>query len=207
LVPEALPRTISHTISEGTPTRALLDRLRNETREEHQHIEERLDLLRPDLSLSAYAHILSRFYGFYRPWESHVADFASCILPDYLVRRQKVHNLTADLNYLGIGVPSLPLCSAVPSYKNVSAVLGGLYVTEGATLGGQIISRHLRRTFDFPECRGDTFFRSYGESVGPMWSSFRDILAGHSSPSTDDEIIRAAKRTFEALSQWFEGTT
>lgn len=156
--------------------------------------------------MSMYTEILGRFYGFYRPCCADLAPIASRILPDFTVRQEKVPSLLADLHYLGANPAALPLCGNLPSYPNKFAALGGLYVIEGATLGGQIISRHLRRTFPFPAGLGDTFFRSYGDKVGQMWSSFRTVLLTYSSPSADGEIIHAAQQTFDALHVWFEET-
>ena len=200
-MPEVSPDTISRPAWKLTHSRALLDRLRTETQEEHQRLEDCLDLLRPGLTVAAYAEILGRFYGFYRPWESQIAFAASRLLPDF-AQRQKVPALIADLNCLGVDFAALPFCSRLPACDNAFAVLGGLYVTEGATLGGQIISRHLRRTFPFPADRGDCFFRSYGNKVGEMWSSFRTVLSAHASPSSDDGIIQAARNTFQAFYEW-----
>lgn len=204
--PAPLPHKSSHCPLEPINSCALLDRLRNETNEQHQRLEHALNLLRPDLARTAYTHILGRFYGFYHPWESHLAPLASQLLPDFDKRHQKVSNLLADLKYLAIESSALPLCSYVPSYDNAIAALGALYVQEGATLGGQIISRHLRRKFSFPKGQGDAFFQSYGRNVGEMWSSFRTVLTSYSSPSDDDQIIRAATETFAALHRWFAET-
>ena len=169
-----------HTVLEVNHSRALLDQLRHETKEHHQRLEDGLNLLRADLTLHVYRSILGRFYGFYRPWEDALGPLAARLLPDFPLRQQKLAKLIADLHYVG-----------------------GLYVTEGATLGGQIISRHLRRAFGFPQGYGDTFFQSYGNKVGEMWISFCTVLARHSSPTVDPQIIRAAQLTFEALDKWF----
>jgi heme oxygenase (biliverdin-IX-beta and delta-forming) len=208
---EILPETVSQPACPATQPRAfaapsrrvpLLDRLRDETSSQHQRVENRLDLLRPDLSLAAYAGVLGRLYGFYSPWQSRIAGTAPLLLPDWAVRQEKLQHLASDLAYLDVNVAALPLCQQLPAYETASAVLGGLYVIEGATLGGQIISRHLQRSFHFPNGRGDTFFQSYGANVGRMWSSFREALSGYSSPCADDEIVRAAQNTFLALETW-----
>lgn len=202
-MPEALPESISRSTRQAPESGALLDLLRSETKEDHHRLEDGLNLLRPDLALTTYAQILGRFYGFYRPWEANVASLAAELLPDFHLRQKKVSCLLADLSYLGVDASTLPLCLAVPYPDNIFSALGGLYVTEGATLGGQIISRHLRTTFSFPEGQGDAFFQSYGSNVGSRWRSFRDRLTAHSSPSTDNEIIDAAKLMFRTLDQWF----
>ena len=199
---EALRETDLRTRAKGPQLGVLLDRLRNETREDHQRLEDGLGLLDPNLDLCTYVQILSRFYGFYLPWETNVAGMAAGILPNFAARQQKVRNLAVDLNYLGVEPKDLPLCDDVPPCHSVLPALGGLYVTEGATLGGQIISRHVRQVFSFPEGEGDLFFRSYGNKVGSMWSEFRAVLGGYSSDSADEVIIDGAKRMFRALGKW-----
>ena len=201
-MPKASIGLNTHVAREDLAGRSLLDRLRDETRPQHEELERRLDLLRPDLSIVAYSDLLGRFYGFYRPWEERIAPLASAVLVDYRERQGKTDRLVRDLAFLGIEAGALPLCTDLPAVEEVPALLGTLYVTEGATLGGQLISRHLRRTFHWPDGVGDSFFQSYGGRVGEMWRSFREVLLAHSAIETDDEIVHSAGKTFEALESW-----
>lgn len=201
-MPDAFRETYLQTPPEERGSLTLLDRLRSETKEEHQRLEEELDLLRPDLSLDAYVRLLSRFYGFYRPWEEKVASVGAQLLPDFAARQVKVSMLIADLSYFGLAYKALPLCHDLPKWDRAAGALGALYVTEGATLGGQLISRHVRRTFGLPEGKGYTFFCSYADRVGPMWTVFRDALLRYSSPAADDDIVEGASQTFRRIREW-----
>ena len=77
---------------------------------------------------------------------------------------------------------------------------GCAYVLEGATLGGQVVTRHLRRT-GFPD-NTLHFYRSYGEQVGPRWRTFGALLGARHAAAPDPgtfaaQAVRAATLTFE----------
>jgi heme oxygenase (biliverdin-IX-beta and delta-forming) len=73
---------------------------------------------------------------------------------------------------------------------------------EGATLGGQLISRHLEQALGLKDGNGYAFFSSYGQEVGAMWRGFREMLIQQSSTSADDAIVRGATDTFHAMHAW-----
>jgi len=121
--------------------RMILSRLRTETGQDHVRLEADLDLLRADMRLDSYRDLLARFYGFYVPWEREVTRNLPENLTDFFHERRKVPKLLADLEFLGRErVDGLPLCRSLPSLDSVPRILGSLYVVEGATLGGQLIS-------------------------------------------------------------------
>jgi heme oxygenase (biliverdin-IX-beta and delta-forming) len=74
---------------------------------------------------------------------------------------------------------------------------------EGATLGGQVIGRHLRATLQLTPESGAAFFHSYQDRVGPMWLEFRSFL---NAQAHDDEtthaIVEGAFETFERFIAW-----
>jgi heme oxygenase len=59
--------------------------------------------------------------------------------------RPKLPALLADLADLGCPGPRAPPARPVPVPPDLGAAAGGAYVLEGATLGGRVIARHLRR--------------------------------------------------------------
>jgi heme oxygenase len=185
--------------------RTLLLRLKDETRDVHESLERDLDLLRPDLTLERYRSIVERFYGFYQPWENAVKPLVSEHLPDFAETRVKVPKLLEDLVYLGRKTAKLPVCKKLPDCRTWPAVLGGLYVTEGATLGGQIISRQLEQMLGLSARRGAAFFSSYGLQVGPMWRSFGTMLQANAPVEKEDVVIDAARQTFVCMHRWLCG--
>jgi heme oxygenase len=79
-------------------------------------------------------------------------------------------------------------------------------VLEGATLGGQLILRHLQRHFAGIPAGGFAFFRAYGEDVGPMWRAFGEALTRASSAEDSQlfkgRVVQGAKDTFDAFERW-----
>jgi heme oxygenase len=145
---------------------------------------------------------LKRFYGFVKPLEER---FVAVLGVDHslLQGRLKTGLLRDDLRFFEEYGPDLPLCEALPKLESPREVVGALYVMEGSTLGGQMISRHVESTLHLSEGRGYSYFASYGPNVAKRW---REFLAGISaySVSTDDHlVIGAARDTFSSLSRWF----
>jgi heme oxygenase len=83
----------------------------------------------------------------------------------------------------------------------LEAALGSLYVMEGSTLGGQVISRILDRS---PDLIGRVrYFDPYGPRTGAMWRAFRAGLRGRVAAGADRRsIVAAAVQTFELLEDW-----
>ena len=164
------------------------------------------------ISIQTYTALLQRLFGFYKPLEERIAVLPGWHnLPVDLGRRQKTPLLARDLLWLKVTQPQLsrlPQCKRLPQVNGITEALGCLYVIEGATLGGQIIGRHLKKNLALDEDRGCAFFRSYGDDVGPMWKSFRETLSSHCSKhgSTEEEqLVTSACETFVSLDYWLFG--
>jgi heme oxygenase (biliverdin-IX-beta and delta-forming) len=191
----------------GTSERPLiLERLKRETRGAHDRLEAGLDLLQAPLGRDRFVRLLERFWGFHAIWEPAVgralADDA------FLEPRLKLHKLEADLFALGRTpdeIARLPRCfeaaQLAPLARRPAAALGTLYVLEGSTLGGQVISRALKTAPWLPP-GGLAYFDPYGPRTGAMWRDFRDYAAHRSTPAADAEMLAAAKATFERLRRW-----
>lgn len=181
----------------------LLERLKIETRPAHDRIETAVNLGRLTASPAAYRSLLIRFYGFHRAWEEKAAALA----PDRAVfqSRLKTPLLTRDLRALGLTdeeIIHLPRCRALMPLPGPEAVLGGMYVIEGSTLGGAIIAREVERKLRMTAETGCAYFRSYGRDTALMWKSLGAVLLAASSPETDDVIVETAKRTFDVMHDW-----
>lgn len=177
----------------------LLKRLRHETREVHEALENQLALTNPQLTLEQYRETLERFYAFYRPFETDVMPRLTPEWSALFEDRRKLPALISDLEFVGSINSHLFVCPDFPDYSNLLQILGALYVIEGSTLGGQMIARHVREVLGLSENEGLQFFSSYGAEVGPKWKTFRELLQRFSSPDRDPEIIESAKLTFQTL--------
>ena len=185
----------------------IMQRLREETQENHKRLEIRLDLLQNTLLIDRYRKLLARFYGFYVPVETSIEKLCQNRIPELqFSQRRKVNFLFQDLEALGLSKPqveALPLCDNLPTLTLMSEALGCMYVLEGATLGGQIISRHLQSVHDIHETNGGAFFHSYGSDRGAMWRTFGTALTAYAAATEEDTIIiRAACSTFATLETW-----
>ncbi len=119
-------------------------------------------------------------------------------------RRRRREVLRADLLRLGLSVreiTALPEAPAVFTDLDAADVLGWLYVSEGATLGGAVIDRTLRALPGGDRLRT---FTPYLEGPGPMWRSFLAVLADWvgEDPDRQARVVRAGVGTFSALERW-----
>ena len=181
----------------------LLPRLREETLTRHESLERHLNLLRPDISLADYRSLLEAFYGFYSSWERRAFPLLDQDLLGFFDERRKTPLLERDLRFLGSNPAAIESCSCtLPRMDSLPAILGSLYVLEGATLGGQVLTRHFARHLNVFPGRGCSFFFSYGPEVGRYWRSFCEILNSHSSPENDTMIVQSAIQTFSCFESW-----
>jgi heme oxygenase len=191
-----------------TPEPPLLVQLRQATRASHEAIEKHVDVLRPNVSSIEYRHLLGRFYGFYAPLELRMTQVAglNAACPDYAERR-KTARLEQDLCALGLSVDAvarLPRCTELPALDTVADALGCLYVTEGATLGGAIISRHVFTVLGVTAETGGAFFASYGDERGSMWKGLGEMLNTISEEPNKLAVIRSACATFRTFDIWLQ---
>jgi heme oxygenase len=177
----------------------ILNELREKTHSAHQAVEGAVDVMRPDLTRDQYERLLLGFYTFYRPLEERLAQTGV-----WQAERSKLAWLKSDLNKLGFddqALAKLELCSELPPTASEAHAYGVMYVIEGSTLGGKMITKHLSsQSPDFPT----HFFGSYSSDIGLMWRRFLKDLETWSSSHADqdDELIFAATQTFSKLSTW-----
>jgi len=179
----------------------ILKHLRSETQAHHSALESRIPLMDPALSLAGYRRLLARFYGYYLPLEARLVAWSKAEARglDY-AERVKVSELECDLIALGDTagtIARLPRCAALPALTTEAEALGCLYVVEGSTLGGQVITRRLLAE------NGVAFFNGYGAETGPRWKAFGAWLEERASQlDQDDAIIEGANETFRTLGEW-----
>jgi heme oxygenase len=75
-----------------------------------------------------------------------------------------------------------------------------MYVLEGATLGGRVVSRSIHETLSIDARGAGSFFHAYGTETAPMWRSFVERL--NRQPPPFDDIVGAALETFERFERW-----
>lgn len=190
----------------------MMEQLKMATQSAHAALETQVDLMRLTTSPAAYHALLQRFYGFYLPLELRLATLPWTTVTFDLAARRKTPLLRRDLLHLGDApatLARLPICRNRPEPADLTAGCGCLYVLEGATLGGQLISRRLRQTLGLHPANGAAFFAAYGDQVGPMWKGFGAFVnqqaAAH--PHRQGAMIDAACTTFATLGEWLAAAT
>ena len=186
--------------------------LRHGTQAHHARAEARLPLMDEALTVERYRQMLTRLLGFYAPLEQRLAgaDWSRIALDPE--RRRKWPLLVADLRALALTdaqIEALPRCDDLPEARSLADALGCLYVLEGATLGGQLVRRHVAARLGLGPQNGCAFFAAYGDAVGPMWREYQQRLATlvDSGAVEADEVVGAARRTFDALTRWLDAMT
>jgi heme oxygenase len=181
----------------------IFDRLKEGTADIHQQIEERVPVFREDFTLAEYVRLLERFYGYWAPLEGKLLDVPGLNHPELdLPSRMKSALLLEDLRILGRDPAAVPRCDRLPALDSVPRALGCLYVLEGSTLGARFISKRLAEHLNLREGSGASFFNAYGDSSGRRWLEFKSFISTHAEPQHTEEIVAAARQTFQCFYDW-----
>ena len=181
----------------------LTDRLKEATKVNHQLLERKLvGKMRAIRSADDYNSLLAVFYQYFAGLEKLIAgQLDQSLIPDYNSRRKSAA-LAADLIDLGAIVPCIATGSELPAIDNHGQALGALYVIEGSTLGGQIISNMIKKQLPSTGGHGLTFFDGYGEKTADMWERFKSFIDQEENLE-GDEVIAVANETFLKFSDYF----
>lgn len=190
-------------ISEFSP-QSLPDRLKQATQDLHSLLESSLGLLTPPIRRDGLSLLLERFHGFHAAWE----PAASLLLDDenFLAPRRRAHLAAADLRALGRSsaeIAALPLCIDATRFSDEAEIWGSIYVMEGSTLGGKIITRRLAEESWLPD-QGISYFDPHGDRTGPLWRETRDRLAALTGSARENAVIEGARMTFQRLYDWLK---
>ena len=185
----------------------ILQLLKDVTRESHRALERQMPLLDAALRQDTYRHMVQQLFTYHRPLEAALlssSGFAE--LGITYAERAKTARLARDLEALGLSTRDLEHlhdCENLPSLAHPSHIFGCLYVLEGATLGGQIVARHLQASLGLTADCGASYFSGYGVDTGPRWKAFCGLLIAYASRVDDhDAIVAGATATYSTLSTW-----
>jgi heme oxygenase len=189
-------------------TRDLPSRLRHETMDCHRRIEALpvfAQLMAPDVTREALRGHLGRMLGFYEQAERRLAFHGALPgldLPRRLVKAERLRSDLAALGLLSCDIDALPRWPGRP--LEAEDAWGLLYVLEGATLGGQLIARHLVARLGLSGEEELSFFLPYGAAAGAMWRGFRAaaVEAERAGRIDPDAVIPAARMAFDDLGTW-----
>jgi heme oxygenase len=178
------------------------------TRDQHDAIEQTLQMMDDDLSHATHQERLEQFFGFYKPLEVQLFKSGSPLGAWLCVRqRRKTALLEADLKALGQQAgEQLPGCIDLPALSSAADFFGCLDVLEGASLGGVSVSRHVQIEPGVTAHLGAPVINGYGERTGAMWQQFRTALTEISlTPDEHGEAVAAVRQTFQNPNLWCQG--
>lgn len=168
----------------------LLERLRTETRDAHEalHVHPLLaPLVSPDMTLRDYRYALLAFERFYRTMEPQVTEPGAPVL-------QWLH---ADMAREHLPPVDFPI--ALPRLTTPSQLWGYLYVKQGSTLGGNVMSKALRRHLGLQPMADQRFFAGDGEENGKRWQNFIENLFAVAPSLQSNETIETAVACFQGI--------
>jgi heme oxygenase len=181
---------------------SVLTRLKEATAEAHRQVEGAVGLFAPT-ERAGYERYLARLLGFYEPFEPALERGLGDLPELGLDARRKVPLLRRDLAWLGVDSRVPPRCDDLPCFSSRALALGGLYVIEGATLGGQVQLRRVAASLGVSRAGGAAFFGCYGEDAAARWQAARSVIAaGAREAGAAREILDGAVATFEAFERW-----
>jgi len=189
-----------------TITKSVAQLLKEKTREAHSTAE---NLLTPKLcsihSYDDYAAVLKMFYGYFYPLEQVIKKYiTSDILTDIDERRNSMFVLH-DLQSLNCSTENLSVCDQIPRANNINDAFGFLYVLEGSTLGGRMISKMLMKNIYIKLDQGNlNFFNGYKEETGNKWAHFLSVI--NHREDNGHTIVAKAVEAFDGLTQWMKKT-
>ena len=186
----------------------ILAKLKEATRAQHEGLEGSVDVMSRMFALEDYKTLLTKFYRFYAAIEPELEKLVWSDVGYDFEERRKLPKLEEDLMNLGLDlveIKSAAPFSQIPNVDDFARAFGTLYVLEGATLGGQIIKRHLKEHLGLTPENGGSFFNGYGEQTGMMWKSFGTVITAFAENGDhDDAIVETAKETFDSFRKCFE---
>lgn len=185
----------------------ILQLLKDVTRESHLALERQMPLLDAALHPDTYRLMVQQLFTYHRPLEAALlASSGFADLGIAYAERAKTARLARDLEVLGSSahdIEQLRDCESLPPLAHSSHIFGCLYVLEGATLGGQIVSRHLRASLGLTAESGASYFSGYGVDTGPRWKAFCAVLTAYAARADDqNDIVAGANATYATLSAW-----
>lgn len=189
----------------------LSDYLKYNSQKDHDSIESSVDLLKLVSSEGDYLKLVNAFYGYYQPTEKKLMVFERELLEFgiHLNERLKSNLLKVDLGYFHLSSKqvAIGLCPYTPDVHDVYEAMAVLYVLEGSTMGGQIISRQLMKSKMISDKgEGGTFFKPYGANTAAMWLKFKEAL-NKIPKEQEDHILCTVKKTFHSMEKWLVQNT
>jgi heme oxygenase len=184
----------------------MLNRLRAETRDCHNLIESNplhSAIMDGSVTRDSYQCLLQRMYGVHQCFERWAGSRVEWSQFGFnFEQHRQLPMLERDLIALGAPPDSSRLRQTILPLEHAEFpfILGYLYVLEGSTLGGQILSRLITQHLGLQPDSGGAYFNSYGPLVGARWRSCLTLLSDAAArPNFPNGIVQGARDAFQRI--------
>jgi heme oxygenase len=181
----------------------IMQQLRDNTRPAHDQIEATTPitaLIDGKGDVDDFINVLKASLSYYRPFEQRVMECPDASVAAFMKPRLKTDLITRDLSRLGVSDADIAAVAdyPVPDMATPEAVLGSLYVLEGSTIGGKVITKKLQQHFGWEMLNDEHFLNPYGNGVMARWKEFSAFVQERfdACKLDKDAMIRAAQDTF-----------
>lgn len=178
----------------------LSDYLKQNTRHQHDLLEEKFNskkIFEKAYALEDYKRLIALNYQFLLNYEEKINDAISEGFKDEIRQelRSKLPWIKKDANLLGI---DLQENLEVEKINSEAEAIGMLYVIEGASLGGNVIKKNLKKN---PNFDGIDFhyFGMYNQSISEFWKEFILALNTYLPEEKYPEVLKGAERAYAEL--------
>ena len=176
----------------------VMDALKYATKDVHIRLEKRLAVKDRFSELALYLDYIANLWAFYAAAEAEWAALLEPVLKDFPARR-KAALLANDLQAVG-GTPGS--FAVIPAITDTASALGGFYVLEGATLGGQHLLPIAERKLGLSSEKGASYLASYGSQVLEMWQTYGAAVESYcQTPESAEHAVAAALATFLSMEE------
>ena len=179
--------------------------LKEATKTYHHQLEQLMyvdEIMNNTLTLPQYKQLLTINYLVNEEWENFLFTSLSTSLAAklHIEKRSKRNALLADMEELKIAIPKkITTHQQLGISKNDAAILGALYVLEGATLGGNIIYKKLATNAALTHLDLHFhYYQVYGNNLITYWKEFCEVL-NQQPPETDAISVQAAQQMFASI--------
>jgi heme oxygenase len=182
----------------------LQETLKQATKHNHDELEQLMfvhEIMSGSLSVQQYKQILTTNYLVHKAVEQKLVNGVSADLAENLdlEHRNKLAALEADM--LEMDLPLTDDHTNLPpiDFESEAAILGALYVLEGATLGGSVIVKRLKTNPAFASLNpGFHYYQVYGENLIPNWKKFCEVL-NQQPEDTFNQSVTGAQQMFNYI--------
>lgn len=180
----------------------ILETLKTETKTQHQQVERVLiSELKSLKTKNDYAKLLNRLYSFYKPLEDDLHQKIDQETIKDIAQRKHTFRIVKDLQALNSDA-NISLKNDHMAIPSLSYAIGVMYVIEGSTMGGQIISKMIHKNVNTDGADAVSYFSSYEETTHHMWTEFKNQVTNMEHTLDYQEVFKGAKDTFSNLEQW-----